>query len=174
MSIIDVAGYNKNSITDGPGLRFVIYCQGCIHNCEGCHNPETHVFGTGVKTEVSEIYSMIKKNPIVKGVTFSGGEPFCQTEAFLELANLLKTDGYEIACYTGFTIEKLMEDKNSTEYKLLQLIDVLIDGKFILSQRNLSLMFKGSENQRVLDVPQSLLQNKAVLCRQPRWVGEQE
>ncbi len=166
---IDISGYAPNSITDGPGLRFSVFCQGCVHHCPGCHNPETHEFGTGVKTDVTEIYKMIKKDPIVRGVTFSGGEPFCQPEGFYELAKLLKAAGYEIAAYSGFTFEELTKDKNSFEYKLLSLCDVLIDGRFELANRSLSAGFRGSTNQRVLNVAQSLAAGEAVWERSARW-----
>ncbi|MEG1972494.1 MAG: anaerobic ribonucleoside-triphosphate reductase activating protein [Oscillospiraceae bacterium] len=170
MEKINICGFNKNSITDGPGLRFVVFCQGCIHHCEGCHNPQTHEFGTGTDYTVQEIYDMVKQNPIAKGVTFSGGEPFCQPTGFVALAKLLKADGYELAAYTGFTVEELMADKNSDRYKLLELLDILVDGKFILAQKSFDLKFKGSANQRTLDVPESIKQDTAVLATSQRWV----
>ncbi len=169
MKHIDISGFAPNSITDGPGLRFSVFCQGCIHYCPGCHNPETHQFGIGTKYEASDIYKMIKKDPLVKGVTFSGGEPFCQAEGFYELAKLLKADGYEIAAYSGFTFEELIKDKNSFEYKLLQLCDILIDGRFVLEKRSLSAGFRGSTNQRVLNVAKSLEAGLPVWEISARW-----
>lgn len=169
MAIIDISGFAPNSITDGPGLRFTVFCQGCIHNCPGCHNPETHPFGTGEKYRVEDIYKMIKKDPLVKGVTFSGGEPFCQREAFCRLAQLLKADGYEIAAYTGFLFEDLIKDKTDAKYKLLEYLDILIDGPFILAQRSLDAGFKGSLNQRVINVPASLEKGEVVLEKSARW-----
>lgn len=169
MAIIDISGFAPNSITDGPGLRFTVFCQGCIHNCPGCHNPETHPFGTGEKYRVEDIYKMIKKDPLVKGVTFSGGEPFCQREAFCRLAQLLKADGYEIAAYTGFLFEDLIKDKADAKYKLLEYLDILIDGPFILAQRSLDAGFKGSLNQRVINVPASLEKGEVVLEKSARW-----
>ncbi len=166
---IDISGYAPNSITDGPGLRFTVFCQGCVHHCPGCHNPETHEFGIGTKTEVGDIYKMIKKDPIVRGVTFSGGEPFCQAEGFYELAKLLKADKYEIAVYSGFTFEQLTKDKDSYEYKLLKLCDVLIDGRFELEKRSLSAGFRGSTNQRVLNVAKSLEAGRPVWEISARW-----
>ena len=115
MAVIDISGYAPNSITDGPGLRFGVFCQGCNHHCPGCHNPETHQFGIGTKVDVEDIYKMIKKDPIVRGVTFSGGEPFDQAEGFYELAKLLKADGYELAAYSGYTYEQLT--RNTEDYK---------------------------------------------------------
>ncbi len=169
MAIIDISGFAPNSITDGPGLRFTVFCQGCIHNCPGCHNPETHPFGTGEKYRVEDIYKMIKKDPLVKGVTFSGGEPFCQREAFCRLAQLLKADGYEIAAYTGFLFEDFIKDKADAKYKLLEYLDILIDGPFILAQRSLDAGFKGSLNQRVINVPASLEKGEVVLEKSARW-----
>jgi len=169
MAIIDISGFAPNSITDGPGLRFTVFCQGCVHNCPGCHNPETHRFGIGEKYDVQDIYKMIKKDPLVRGVTFSGGEPFCQREGFYELAKLLKADGYEIAAYSGFTYEQLTKDTGSYEYKLLQLTDILIDGPFILAQRSLSAGFRGSLNQRVINVPASLEKGEVVPEISARW-----
>lgn len=169
MAIIDISGFAPNSITDGPGLRFAVFCQGCIHNCPGCHNPETHPFGIGEKYRVEDIYKMIKKDPLVKGVTFSGGEPFCQREAFCRLAQLLKADGYEIAAYTGFLFEDLIKDKTDAKYKLLEYLDILIDGPFILAQRSLDAGFKGSLNQRVINVPASLKKGEVVPEKSARW-----
>lgn len=169
MAIIDISGFAPNSITDGPGLRFAVFCQGCIHNCPGCHNPETHPFGIGEKYRVEDIYKMIKKDPLVKGVTFSGGEPFCQREAFCRLAQLLKADGYEIAAYTGFLFEDLIKDKTDAKYKLLEYLDILIDGPFILAQHSLDAGFKGSLNQRVINVPASLEKGEVVPEKSARW-----
>ena len=169
MAVIDISGYAPNSITDGPGLRFGVFCQGCNHHCPGCHNPETHQFGIGTKVDVEDIYKMIKKDPIVRGVTFSGGEPFDQAEGFYELAKLLKADGYELAAYSGFTFEQLAKDKNSFEYKLLELLDILVDGPFELAKRSLSAGFRGSTNQRVLNVPASLANGKATWEESARW-----
>jgi len=169
MAVIDISGFAPNSITDGPGLRFSIFCQGCVHHCPGCHNPETHEFGIGEKYEVTDIYKMIKKDPLVKGVTFSGGEPFCQREAFYELAKLLKADGYEIAAYSGFTFEQLTKDRESFEFRLLQLCDILVDGRFELANRSLSAGFRGSTNQRVLNVAASLAADAPVWERSARW-----
>ena len=169
MAVINISGFAPNSITDGPGLRFTVFCQGCVHNCPGCHNPETHSFGTGKEYTVEDIYKMIKKDPIVRGVTFSGGEPFCQAEGFYELAKLLKSDGYEIAAYSGFTYNQLIKNPESVEYKLLSLCDILVDGPFILDLRTLSGGFKGSSNQRVINVPKSLASGEAVEEISARW-----
>ena len=169
MAVIDISGYAPNSITDGPGLRFGVFCQGCNHHCPGCHNPETHEFGVGTKVDVEDIYKMIKKDPIVCGVTFSGGEPFDQAEGFYHLAKLLKADGYELAAYSGYTYEQLTRNTEDYKYKLLSLLDILVDGPFVLAKRSLSAGFRGSTNQRVLNVPASLANGKATWEESARW-----
>lgn len=162
--IIRLAGMVGDSIVDGPGLRFTLFVQGCPHRCEGCHNPETHDFSAGRDADADKIYAKIRKNPMIKGVTFSGGEPFCQAAALAYLAEKLKTDGYHLLSFTGFTFEQLLKMSESDEgvKKLLPLLDVIIDGKFDISQRSLDLKYKGSRNQRTLDVPKSLAAGKAV------------
>ena len=169
MAVIDISGYAPNSITDGPGLRFGVFCQGCNHHCPGCHNPETHEFGIGTKVDVEDIYKMIKKDPIVRGVTFSGGEPFDQAEGFYYLAKLLKADGYELAAYSGYTYEQLTRNTEDYKYKLLSLLDILVDGPFVLAKRSLSAGFRGSTNQRVLNIPASLANGKATWEESARW-----
>ena len=169
MAVIDISGYAPNSITDGPGLRFGVFCQGCNHHCPGCHNPETHEFGIGTKVDVEDIYKMIKKDPIVRGVTFSGGEPFDQAEGFYHLAKLLKADGYELAAYSGYTYEQLTQDTEDYKYKLLSLLDILVDGPFVLAKRSLSAGFRGSTNQRVLNIPASLANGRATWEESARW-----
>ena len=113
---------------------------------------------------VQDLFWRVKKNPLVRGVTFSGGEPFSQAEPFTELAKLLKANGYEVASYTGYTFEELLENGTPAQKQLLAALDILVDGEFVLAQRNLDLRFRGSENQRILDVPQSLAQGRAVWC----------
>ena len=169
-TILNIAGFNKNSITDGPGFRFVIFAQGCIHNCKGCHNPETHPFGTGTNYTAAEIIAMIKKNPMIKGVTLSGGDPFCQPAPFAALAAELKKQGYEICAFTGYTYEQLTKDVTDDKYKLLENVDILIDGPFVESEKSMDLKFKGSRNQRTIDVAESLKAGTAVLSESPRWV----
>lgn len=162
--LIRLAGLVPESMVDGPGIRFTIFTQGCPHKCEGCHNPETHDFNSGRLADVDKIFSKIIANPLIKGVTFSGGEPFCQPEPLAYLAALLKEKGYHVMSYSGYTFEELMEKGKSNEHikNLLSRLDVLVDGRFILVERSLELRFRGSRNQRVLDVPESLRTGKAV------------
>lgn len=167
---MQLASIVEDSIVDGPGIRVTVFCQGCPHRCEGCHNPQSHPFEGGTPKTVQEVFAVIKGSPLARGVTFSGGEPFAQAEAFAALAALLKADGYEVASYSGYTFEELLTG-TPAQQALLQQLDILVDGPFVLAQRNLDLRFHGSENQRIIDVPRSLAQKSAVLCTAERWTG---
>lgn len=166
MKKLKVSGVVPESIVDGPGIRYVIFTQGCPHHCEGCHNPQTHDFNGGTEYDIDDIISKIKQNPLLTGVTFSGGEPFCQPERLAELGRKIKEIGLNIVSYSGYTFEELVElsKNNPAIMELLKVTDILIDGKFILEQKSLMLKFRGSKNQRILDVPESLQQKKAVLA----------
>jgi anaerobic ribonucleoside-triphosphate reductase activating protein len=155
--LLNLAGTVGESIVDGPGIRFVVFAQGCSFDCPGCQNPQTHAFGTGVDRSVEELVAEIRRNPLVKGVSFSGGDPFFQAEAFSVLAGELEASGHEIAAYTGFLWEDLVTRGTSGQRQLLQHLDVLVDGPFIRELRNPELKFRGSENQRIIDVRRSLL-----------------
>lgn len=161
---IRIAGTVEDSIVDGPGLRFVVFAQGCPHHCEGCHNPETHDFSGGRITTTDELFEQCMENPLCSGVTFSGGEPFSQPQAFYELGSRFKSAGKHLMCYSGWTFEELVGKSLKEEYvgKLLSILDVLVDGRFDISKRSLSLLFRGSENQRLIDVQRSLEERKAV------------
>ena len=178
-SILNIAGLVNDSIVDGPGIRFTVFAQGCSHNCEGCHNPDTHPFGVGQNYMISEIIRQIKSNPLVRGVTFSGGDPFFQAEGFAELAKELKAMKYEVAAYTGFTWEYLIACGDEHHIELLKYLDILVDGRFEIEKRNLDLRFRGSSNQRIIDVQKSL-ENVVfgvspvpapILTTQKRWIG---
>ena len=169
--MLDLAGIVSDSIVDGPGIRTTVFCQGCPHHCEGCHNPETWEFGCGTPMEEERILEIVRSNPLCRGVTFSGGEPFAQAEGFARLAKLLKAHRYEVAAYSGYTFEQLLRG-TPAQRELLGCIDVLIDGPFLLEQRSLQLPFRGSRNQRILDVPRSLAAGQAVSVTSPRWLGE--
>ncbi len=169
--MICLAGIAGDSIVDGPGIRTTIFCQGCPHHCPGCHNPETWEFGKGTYYEPEAVLNIIRGNPLCKGVTFSGGEPFAQAAEMAELGRLLKEEGYEVASYSGYTFEQLLEGTDE-QRELLDTVDVLIDGPFILSERSLDLNFRGSRNQRILNVPESLRTGSAVEETSSRWLGE--
>lgn len=138
----------EETMADGPGLRTSIYCAGCAHHCPGCHNPQSWDFKAGKDMEVDDLLEMIKADEFCN-VTFSGGDPFYQVEAFTELARKIKEQTRKtIWCYTGFTIEEIRQDSSKTP--LLDYIDVLVDGPFILEKRDISLHFRGSSNQRII------------------------
>ena len=169
--MILLSGIQGDSIVDGPGIRTTFFCQGCPHHCEGCHNPETWPFEGGTPMETADLVAIVESNPLCKGVTFSGGEPFAQAEGYLELARALKEKGYEVASYSGYTFEQLLRG-TAAQKALLAQLDVLIDGPFILAERSLETPFRGSKNQRVLDIPKSLAAGEAVWVTSPRWLGE--
>ena len=169
--MLDLSGIVSDSIVDGPGIRTTIFSQGCPHHCEGCHNPETWEFGCGTQMAEEKLLQIVLENPLCRGVTFSGGEPFAQAEGFAKLAKLLKEKGYEVASYTGYTFEQLVKG-TPAQQALLSSIDILIDGPFLLAERTLEASFRGSKNQRILDVPKSLAAGEAISTTQPRWLGE--
>lgn len=157
---IRIAGFQKESIVDGEGIRFVIFTQGCPHHCPGCQNPETHDFNSGTEYDTEDIVKMFSQNPLISGITLSGGDPFCQREACQELARKAHEMNLNVWCFTGFTYEEVIKDFGCS---LLSEVDVLVDGRFDLSQRTLLLPFRGSSNQRLINVPESLKQNRVVL-----------
>jgi anaerobic ribonucleoside-triphosphate reductase activating protein len=170
--MIHLFGIAEDSIVDGPGIRTVFFAQGCPHHCKGCHNPESWSFTGGTPMDEERLCEIALSNPLSRGVTFSGGEPFVQAEGFTKLAKQLKAKKVEIACYTGYTFEDLIEHGTTEQLNLLSELDVLIDGPFVLEERSLELYFKGSRNQRILDVPKSLAAGKAVEIKKGRWVGD--
>lgn len=147
---IRVAGEIEESIVDGPGLRYVLFVQGCPIHCKGCQNPQTWDMDGGKLVSVRAILEKIRSNPLIKGVTFSGGEPFAQAEALLPLARVLKRSGYHVMSYSGYTFEELM--KSDACRSLLFELDLLVDGPFIEEQKSLELLFRGSRNQRIIDL----------------------
>ena len=169
--MLSISGIVEDSIVDGPGIRVTFFCQGCPHHCPGCHNPETWDFSGGTAMEEEQLVQIVRSNPLCRGVTFSGGEPFAQASAFARLGRLLKAQGYELASYSGYTFEELFLG-TPEQRALLETIDVLIDGPFLQAQKSLELAFRGSRNQRILDVPGSLEAGKAVEITTGRWQGE--
>ena len=146
-----VAGVIEESIVDGPGIRFVLFLQGCRLRCPGCQNPQTWDFDGGTLVPSDEVLARIKENPLVHGVTFSGGEPFEQAEALLPLAKELKAQGYHLMAFSGFTLEQLVQKPECRA--LLEQLDLLVDGPFIEAQKSLDLRFRGSRNQRIINMP---------------------
>lgn len=159
---IRLASLIHDSIVDGEGLRSVIFTQGCPHNCPGCHNAQTQPFDKGMVLDIDVVLNDVLKRDL-KSVTFSGGEPFVQAEACYTIAKTLKAHGYSLWSYTGFDFEVLMRLKDPYIKKFLSTLDILIDGRFILAERNLTILFRGSSNQRILDVPRSLEKGEAVI-----------
>jgi anaerobic ribonucleoside-triphosphate reductase activating protein len=166
MSKIRLAGFAKESIADGPGFRYTVFAQGCTHNCKNCHNPHTHDVNGGTLYDISEIVSDIKENPLLDGVTFSGGEPFLQAKEFCVLAKEIKKiasqgTSLDIWCYSGFTFEELVKKSYASE--LLENIDVLVDGRFVEELKSYELKFRGSSNQRFICCKKSLKAGEVVL-----------
>ncbi len=154
----------SDSIVDGEGIRTVIWTQGCIHNCYGCHNPETHSFDAGILTDTEEVIRMLDHLKGQDGITLSGGDPMCQVKACLEIARHAKKIGLNVWCYTGYTFEQLlkMSEIKPSILEFLKYIDMLVDGKFILEQKSLEVKFRGSKNQRIVDVQKSLEAHRAI------------
>ena len=154
----------SDSIVDGEGIRSVIWFQGCSHNCLGCHNPETHDFKAGVEVSLKEMKAQIDELEYQNGVTFSGGDPMMQIEALYELASYVHEKGMNVWVYTGYTFEEVLTlaEKNEMYMKALEQIDVLVDGKFVMELKSFDVQFRGSSNQRILDVKKSLEKKKAV------------
>lgn len=159
---IRVAGFVNDSITDGPGLRFTVFLQGCKLNCPKCHNPEAQDLSGGTLYSAEEILDKIKKNPLLCGVTFSGGEPLLQANVLIPLVSKIKNLGLDIIVYSGYEIEDILHDNDNDTISLLSLCDTLIDGRYIHEKRSLSLSFRGSENQRILDTKKSIEKGQPV------------
>lgn len=163
--MLRIAGIEKESITDGVGVRYTVFTQGCKHKCLGCHNPETHDINGGYDIAIDEIIEDLKSNPLLDGITLSGGDPFFQAKECTELLVRIRKElkHLNVWAYSGFTFEQLLRNKDMRE--MLDLVDVLVDGRFVLKRRTLESRFKGSENQRIIDVRKSLENNK-VICIQ--------
>ncbi|MCQ2458792.1 MAG: anaerobic ribonucleoside-triphosphate reductase activating protein [Ruminococcus sp.] len=160
-----IAGTVNDSIVDGDGLRFTVFTQGCPHHCKGCHNPQTHDFNGGEITDTSLLLEKIKGNPLLDGVTFSGGEPFCQAEQLAELGRQIKKIGLNIVTYTGYTFEQLYAERDKNGWgDLLSVTDILIDGQFVEELKDWEVKFRGSSNQRYIDCQKSLEKGTVVLA----------
>ena len=167
-STIRLAGIVRESIVDGPGLRFAVFCQGCPHGCPGCHNPDTHDFAGGYDCDIDKIVAAVDENPLLDGITLSGGEPMCQPEAFCVLCQKIKERGLNVVTFTGYTYEELLELEKSRPAiaGLLELTDYLVDGRFEMDKRDLTLMFRGSQNQRVIDMAATREAGEMVIAEQ--------
>lgn len=161
------AGLTPESIVDGPGYRFTIWTQGCKHCCEGCQNPQTWDMNGGFEADTDEVLEQIAADPLLDGVTLSGGDPFFQAKPMAELARRVHALGapkLNVIAYTGFTFEELTAQANEQNgyMELLRECDYLVDGRFVLAERSLDLKFRGSRNQRFIDVKKSLAEGRAV------------
>lgn len=166
---IRLAGIAYESLVNGPGVRRVFFSQGCNHNCKGCFNPETHSFELGEEKDMDELIEGVTNNPLIKGVTFSGGDPLEQADKFSyiakELKNKIKDREFNIWCYTGYKFEYIIEnlDKRIGWRELINNIDVLVDGKFEEDKKEEGLKFRGSSNQRIINVKESLESESIIL-----------
>ena len=155
----------QESIVDGPGIRMAVFVQGCPHRCPGCHNPESHDPEGGTEMTVAEVFSQIMENPHLRGVTFSGGEPFEQVPALPQLGRLIREAGLSLMSYSGYTLEELQARHDPDTDALLDMLDILVDGRYVESLRNLTLIYRGSENQRVIDMNKSRAAGEIVLYK---------
>ncbi|MBE7045226.1 MAG: anaerobic ribonucleoside-triphosphate reductase activating protein [Ruminococcaceae bacterium] len=158
-------GEVNDSIVDGPGIRYGVFVQGCFHHCEGCHNPDSHDPAGGYLSDTRTVIEKISKNPLLDGVTFSGGEPFLQAKPLTEIAHWAREQELGTMAYTGFLFEDLLSGANEENgwREFLAELDLLVDGKFVLALRSIELDFCGSSNQRLIDVQKSLAENRVVL-----------
>lgn len=153
-----------DSIVDGEGIRTVIWTQGCIHNCPGCHNPGTHSFTEGIYRDVENVCQEIISNEFQDGITLSGGDPLAQIDACLEIAKFCQEHDLNVWCYTGYVMEDLLvrAQKEPKLKELLENINVLVDGPFIIEKLSFNAPFRGSSNQRLIDAKNSILNNQVI------------
>ena len=166
---IRLAGIEPESIVDGPGYRFAVFVQGCPHACPGCHNPKTHDVEGGYMADTDEIISKLRKNPMIRGVTLSGGEPMLQPKPLAEIARAAKQKGLSVWCYTGFTLEFLQQEGRADRMALLDLVDVLVDGPYVAHDRSLDLLYCGSRNQRLIDMNKTRAEGELTLFVPDVW-----
>jgi anaerobic ribonucleoside-triphosphate reductase activating protein len=163
---VKLAGIVSESVTDGPGLRITLFFQGCRHHCPGCHNPQTWDFQAGTDYALPDLFQQLQDTPLIKGITLSGGDPFYQPLAAVEIAREFHRRRKDVWAYTGFVWEELLNDRDPNMLALLEECDVLVDGPFIQAMKNSNLPFRGSANQRLIRVTESLQAGKVV-----EWVG---
>jgi len=161
-----IAGFYDESISNGTGWRAVLFVSGCPHHCPGCHNEVAQKYDYGEEFDEDKIINRIKENSILNGITISGGEPLCKENIqtvnnFIERVKKEKP-GFDVWCYSGYTLEQLKERDDDITNKTLKNIDVLVDGKFVQERKNPEIKFRGSDNQRLLDLQSCLKENKIV------------
>lgn len=161
--LIRIAGLLPVTLVNGEGVRYAVFVQGCPHACKGCHNPDTHPVDGGRLMDTAEIIAEIRrKRKLLDGVTLSGGEPMCQPEACKEIADAAREMGLNVWCYTGYTWGFLMKEADPLRMALLESVDVLVDGPYIESLRTTDLLWRGSKNQKLIDVQKSLREGRKV------------
>ena len=160
MKVKLAAPLQEDSILDGEGIRTVIWFQGCTHDCPGCHNPGTHDITKGILRDTEDIKKEMEELKYQQGITFSGGDPFMQVDALIDLADYAHKLNLNTWAYTGYTYEEILA--NPKLKKALDYIDVLIDGRFVLAEKSLECKFRGSKNQRIIDVKKSLEEGQVV------------
>jgi anaerobic ribonucleoside-triphosphate reductase activating protein len=162
---IRLSGITRESVVDGLGFRYVLYAQGCPHRCKGCHNPSTHSFEGGELVDVESILKDIEKHPFLDGVTCSGGECFEKAVQFAYIAKEVKSKGLNVWAYTGYTLEEILENKDNKKgwQEFIKYIDVLVDGRYQEDKKDMSLCFRGSTNQRIIDMQRTLKTGKLSL-----------
>lgn len=166
---IRLAGIEPESIVDGPGYRLAVFVQGCPHGCPGCHNPGTHDPAGGYLSDTAEIIGKLGKDPLVRGVTLTGGEPMMQPAALCEIAEAAHKKGLNVWCYTGYTLEALIRENDPERMRLLAQVDVLVDGPYIARERSLDLLYCGSKNQRLIDMNRTRGAGKVCLFETEAW-----
>lgn len=166
---IRLAGIEPESIVDGPGYRLAVFTQGCPHGCPGCHNPQTHDFAGGKLRDTEDVIALLGRDPLVRGVTLTGGEPMMQAQACCEIAKAARACGMNVWCYTGYTLEQLLGENDPQRMRLLSLIDVLVDGRYVAHERSLELLYRGSKNQRLIDMPRTLTDGCVRLYEPEPW-----
>jgi anaerobic ribonucleoside-triphosphate reductase activating protein len=162
-----LSGITPESLVDGPGLRYVIFTQGCLHQCPYCHNAQSWDPDGGKEFSVKQIIRQIKRQKKTKrGITFSGGEPFLQPSELAELALAVRQMGWDVVTYTGFTYEQLIENNDNGVKALVSASDILIDGLYVHELRSIKLRFRGSSNQRIIDIPETQKKGRIVLWKE--------
>lgn len=166
-----IANVMSDSIVDGPGLRFTVFTQGCRHNCPGCHNPETHAFDGGREVTVAELTEKLLSNPLTAGLTLSGGDPMEQAEECAALAAAAHEHGLDVWTYTGYTYEQLTAQADPARLALLEHTDVLVDGPFLMAEKSYDVLFRGSRNQRLIDLNATRRTGTLTLWQRPNTLS---
>jgi anaerobic ribonucleoside-triphosphate reductase activating protein len=163
MEFLNIGGIESESIVDGPGFRYAVFVQGCDFRCPGCHNPQLQPFAGGRRVFLDELVAAIKANPLLSGLTLSGGDPFTQAVSCAALAEQVRDLGLSVMVYTGYLWEDLLAANRPCWRRLIEAANILVDGPFIQARKNIDLRFRGSANQRLINVPQSLAAGRAIV-----------